>query len=95
MNSEALQSYAVERGRRLHPSYGEAALERAMPVVIAEACSRVTRGEAVDGSLGNRHRLPRGIIAIRRGVLSWAPRHPDLFQWSTLPCLSTALALTG
>jgi len=47
MNSEALQSYAVERGADFNPSYGEAALERAMPVVIAEACSRVTRGEAV------------------------------------------------
>lgn len=47
MNSEALQSYAVERGADFNPSYGDAALERAMPVVIAEACARVTRGEAV------------------------------------------------
>lgn len=47
MNSEALQSYAIERGADFNPSYGEAALERAMPVVIAEACARVTRGEAV------------------------------------------------
>jgi tripartite-type tricarboxylate transporter receptor subunit TctC len=47
MTSEALQSYAKERGADFDPSYGEAARERAMPVVIAEACARVTRGEAV------------------------------------------------
>lgn len=47
MNSEALQSYATERGAVFDPSYGDAAMERAMPVVIAEACARVTRGEAI------------------------------------------------
>lgn len=47
MTSEALMSYATERGADFNPSYGDAALERAMPVVIAEACARVTRGEAV------------------------------------------------
>ncbi len=47
VNSEALRSYATERGADFNPSYGDAARERAMPVVIAEACARVTRGEAV------------------------------------------------
>ncbi|WP_172294241.1 tripartite tricarboxylate transporter substrate binding protein [Pseudoruegeria sp. HB172150] len=47
MNSDALKSYATERGAVFAPSYGSEALERAMPVVIAEACARVTRGEAV------------------------------------------------
>jgi len=47
MNSEALQAYATERGAVFSPSFGEEALAKAMPVVIAEACARVTRGEAV------------------------------------------------
>jgi len=47
MTSEALRDYAVERGADFNPSYGDEALARAMPVVIAEACARVTRGEAV------------------------------------------------
>lgn len=47
MNSQALKDYANDRGAVFAPSYGEAALERAMPVVIAEACARVERGEAV------------------------------------------------
>ena len=47
MNSEALMSYATERGADFDPSYGDAARARAMPVVVAEACARVTRGEAV------------------------------------------------
>lgn len=47
MNSEALQAYATDRGAVFAPSYGEEALAKAMPVVIAEACARVTRGEAV------------------------------------------------
>lgn len=47
MNSEALSNYATERGADFNPSYGDEARERAMPVVIAEACARVTRGEAV------------------------------------------------
>lgn len=47
MNSDALKSYATERGAVFAPSFGDEALEKAMPVVIAEACARVTRGEAV------------------------------------------------
>lgn len=47
MNSDALKSYATERGAVFAPSYGKDARDRAMPVVIAEACARVTRGEAV------------------------------------------------
>lgn len=45
--SEALRTYAVERGAVFAPAAGDAALEQVMPVVIAEACARVTRGEAV------------------------------------------------
>ncbi|MCR4268326.1 tripartite tricarboxylate transporter substrate binding protein [Nitratireductor sp. ZSWI3] len=47
MNSEELQSYAVANGAVFSPSYGDGALEAAMPVVISEACARKTRGEAV------------------------------------------------
>ncbi|WP_205738074.1 Bug family tripartite tricarboxylate transporter substrate binding protein [Granulosicoccus antarcticus] len=47
MNSEEMMSYASERGAVFAPSFGEQAMEVAMPVVIAEACARVTRGEAV------------------------------------------------
>ncbi|NKB53155.1 MAG: tripartite tricarboxylate transporter substrate binding protein [Rhizobiaceae bacterium] len=47
MNSDALAAYALERGADFDPSYGDKARARAMPVVIAEACARVTRGEAV------------------------------------------------
>ena len=47
MNSPELKAYATERGADFNPSYGDEALKRAMPVVIAEACARVTRGEAV------------------------------------------------
>lgn len=47
MTSEVMQSYASERGAVFAPSHGEQALAVAMPVVIAEACARVTRGEAV------------------------------------------------
>ncbi|MBD3625751.1 MAG: tripartite tricarboxylate transporter substrate binding protein [Rhodobacteraceae bacterium] len=47
MTSDALKTYATERGAVFDPSFGEAALEKAMPVVISEACARVTRGEAV------------------------------------------------
>jgi len=47
MISPELQSYASDRGAVFAPSYGEKALEVAMPVVIAEACARVTRGEAI------------------------------------------------
>ena len=47
MNSEALQAYATDRGAVFSPSFGQEALDKAMPVVVAEACARVTRGEAV------------------------------------------------
>ena len=47
MNSEALKTYANDRGAVFAPSYGQEAYDQAMPVVIAEACARVTRGEAV------------------------------------------------
>ncbi len=47
MNSEEFKTYARERGAVFSPAYGEAALEKAMPVIIAEACARVDRGEAV------------------------------------------------
>lgn len=47
MNSEELRKYAREGGAVFAPSYGEAALERAMPVVIIEACALKNRGEAV------------------------------------------------
>lgn len=47
MNSDELRDYATARGAVFAPSYGERARELAMPVVIAEACARVTRGEAV------------------------------------------------
>lgn len=47
MNSDALKAYATDRGAVFSPSYGDEALAKAMPVIIAEACARVTRGEAV------------------------------------------------
>jgi hypothetical protein len=64
MNSPELQAYASDRGAVFAPSYGEDALAAAMPVVIAEACARVTRGEAVDRSFRDRHRLPRRVILV-------------------------------
>ena len=47
MTSPELQAYASDRGAVFDPSFGDQAMERAMPVVIAEACARVTRGEAI------------------------------------------------
>ncbi|SLN61056.1 Bug family tripartite tricarboxylate transporter substrate binding protein [Roseisalinus antarcticus] len=47
MDSEAVRTYASSNGAVFAPSYGEDALDAAMPVVIGEACARVTRGEAV------------------------------------------------
>ena len=47
MDSQALKEYANQRGAVFAPSYGEEALDVAMPVVRAEACARVERGEAV------------------------------------------------
>jgi len=47
MDSEAIRTYAETFGAVFAPSYGAEARERAMPVVILEACSSVERGEAV------------------------------------------------
>ncbi|MFK7856048.1 MAG: Bug family tripartite tricarboxylate transporter substrate binding protein [Granulosicoccus sp.] len=47
MTSPELIKYASDRGAVFAPSFGAEALEVAMPVVIAEACARVTRGEAI------------------------------------------------
>lgn len=48
MNSEALMEYAETNGAVFAPSYGEAARERAMPVVIEEACAAEGRGLEVN-----------------------------------------------
>ena len=45
--SPELMTYATDRGAVFAPSAGQDALDRAMPVITAEACARVTRGEAV------------------------------------------------
>ena len=47
MTSPELMDYASDRGAVFAPSFGKDALAVAMPVVISEACARVTRGEAV------------------------------------------------
>ncbi|QDL94633.1 tripartite tricarboxylate transporter substrate binding protein (plasmid) [Paroceanicella profunda] len=47
MTSPELKKYATERGAVFAPAYGAAARDQAMPVVVSEACGRVTRGEAV------------------------------------------------
>lgn len=47
MNSPEFKSYATQRGAVFDPAYGEEAMKKAMPVIIAEACARVDRGEAV------------------------------------------------
>lgn len=47
MNSPELQAYASNLGAVFAPSFGQEALDRSMPVVTAEACARVDRGEAV------------------------------------------------
>ena len=47
MTSPELQAYASDRGAVFAPSHGKAARDVAMPVVVFEACARVTRGEAV------------------------------------------------
>ncbi len=47
MTSPELQEYATARGAVFDPAYGQAAMDKAMPVVTAEACARVTRKEAV------------------------------------------------
>lgn len=46
-NSSELEAYAKDRGAVFAPAAGQAALDRALPVIEAEACARVTRGEAV------------------------------------------------
>ena len=45
--SDVLRNYATTLGAVFAPAHGEEALERAMPVIISEACARVDRGEAV------------------------------------------------
>jgi tripartite-type tricarboxylate transporter receptor subunit TctC len=47
MTSDALRDYATQQGAVFAPAYGEEALEKAMPVIVSEACARVTRGEAI------------------------------------------------
>ena len=47
MTAPELQAYANERGAVFAPSYGQAAYDKAMPVVIGEACALKGRGEAV------------------------------------------------
>ena len=47
MTSPELQEYASAGGAVFAPSYGDEAIARVMPVVVAEACARVDRGEAV------------------------------------------------
>jgi tripartite-type tricarboxylate transporter receptor subunit TctC len=47
MDSLELQKYATERGAFFDPSFGDQARAKAMPVVIAEACARVERNEAI------------------------------------------------
>ena len=47
MTAPELQAYASDRGAVFAPSFGDAARDVAMPVVIFEACARVARGEAV------------------------------------------------
>jgi tripartite-type tricarboxylate transporter receptor subunit TctC len=47
MTSPELQSYARERGAVFTPSFGEAAMAAAMPVIVGEACALKGRGEAV------------------------------------------------
>jgi len=46
-NSEVLRAYATDRGAVFAPSAGDEALEKVLPVIRAEACARVSRGEAV------------------------------------------------
>lgn len=47
MSSEEFKTYALQRGAVFDPAFGAEALEKAMPVIISEACARVARGEAV------------------------------------------------
>jgi tripartite-type tricarboxylate transporter receptor subunit TctC len=47
MDAPELKSYATERGAFFDPSFGDEARAKAMPVVIAEACARVERNEAI------------------------------------------------
>ncbi len=47
MTSPELQSYARDRGAIFTPSYGMAAMDAALPVIVGEACALKGRGEAV------------------------------------------------
>lgn len=57
MDSDVVREYASANGAVFAPSYGESALEASMPVVIGEACARVTRNEAVVDPSGIGHHL--------------------------------------
>ncbi len=48
MNSDAIRDYAESNGAVFAPSYGEEARERAMPIVIEEACAAEPRGLEVN-----------------------------------------------
>lgn len=48
MNSQSLQDYAEANGAVFAPSYGAEARERAMPIVIEEACAAEGRGLMVN-----------------------------------------------
>jgi tripartite-type tricarboxylate transporter receptor subunit TctC len=47
MTADALKTYATDLGAVFAPAYGQDALDKAMPVIVSEACARVTRGEAI------------------------------------------------
>jgi tripartite-type tricarboxylate transporter receptor subunit TctC len=47
MTADALKTYATDLGAVFAPAYGQDALDKSMPVIVSEACARVTRGEAI------------------------------------------------
>ncbi len=44
--SEALKTYALQHGAIFDPAFGDAAVEKAMPVITMQACARAKAGEA-------------------------------------------------
>lgn len=52
--SDALKSYALDHGAIFDPAYGDSAVDKAMPVIAMQACTRAAAGEAsVDpGTIG-------------------------------------------
>ena len=46
MEAQEIKDYALQRGATFDPAYGQEAKEKARPVIAAEACARVERGEA-------------------------------------------------